>query len=738
MVAAMQKLWPLVVLLACLPGRVALAEAQPLTTYVGGAFRIYINRPTTALDGYRVDCGPSQPDCFLLNRAACDPNGPALPIQFTLSASGAGISVDASQTRTVYAFLSTTSSCIYSQVTGQTGNNPNLLIGTTAALPSGSIFFAGGTRPYVFPRDVDNFNPAVTAAASSGAFTTREMMAALGLCDNANGTATNLSTYFLCVGVDSSNKLGVNSGTNVTSTGTTAAGSDPTAYLQLQADTRAPEPPTNLTLTPRNARVHAEVSVDTSLLDVYQVNLRYTNDPQNLAAGEALDSNGQPRGCAAWQGSVGERSVNVYNQVVGRATFDVDGLDNDVDYGFCALSQDRLGNVGEPTEVQVAQPRFECDLFACYPGDLQTGYCGAGAGPQLWGAGGLLGVVLALRRRYRRPAFRLGGDVGPGLGPSFGQKTLGRLLLAAACATFAAPPRPAVAQDVPDGRTGPNRPRSEPPLEQDRQRPRGVESDAPGELRRRERSYLPTVDPLREELAYGRRAPRGPRWGAELRLAPYRPRVGGPAVQQTYRTVYAEHDGSIVHGRPLSYSVAGEWYATDRCGLIGPYLRLGFWRASGATRQCVDAAGAPVPCTAETVRQSTRGNDTGSLTMFPVSPGLVWRLDPWLQRLRLPVGAALNVGLDYVLWWARSGGQPSRYGAHLAQGATLGLHVGAQLSLQLDALMHAGASRSVAGTHLFAEYQYSYGAAIAGRHRRNRLDTSDRLLVAIGLGLRFY
>lgn len=735
MVAAMQKLWPLVVLLACLPGRVALAEAQPLTTYVGGAFRIYINRPNVATDGYRVDCGPSQSGCFLLNRRACEADAPALPISFTLSGSGSGVNVDASQTRTVYAFLSTTSSCIYSQVSGQTGNNPNLLIGTTAALPSGSIFFAGGTRPYTFPQDVSTFNNGVTQAGATGAFTTREMMRALGLCDNANGTATNLSTYFLCVGVDSSNKLGVNSGANVSSTGTTAAGTDPTAFIQLQMDTRPPEVPTELKLTPRKGRVQAEVTVETELLDVYQVNLRYTDDPQNLAAAAALDENNRPRGCAAWQGNVQTRSVNVYNQVVGKASFAVDNLRNDVDYGFCAASQDRLGNVGEATEVQVAQPRFECDLFECYPGDLETGYCGAGSGPELWGAGALAGAALGWRRRRRtnkatRPARWVPRRTGGRTAAFVATLALGAGVLAA--------PTVASAQALYDEDARHNRPRSEPPVDQARQRPRSVEDDAPDELQRRSRAFVPREDPTRSDLIYGHQKPRGPRWGAELRLAPFRPRVGGAAVQRAYQLIYADRDGSIIRGRPLSYAVGAEWYAATRFGYLGPYLRVGYWRASGPTRQCTDGTGNPVPCSAETVFTSTRGNDTGSLTLVPVTPGIVWRLDPFLARLRLPLGFAANFGLDYVLWWARSGGMPSRYGSHLARGATLGLHAGAQLSLQLEALLNGRSSRSVAGTHLFVDYQYNHGVALAGRRRRQHLDATDSVVVAVGLGLRFY
>lgn len=287
---------------------------------------------------------------------------------------------------------------------------------------------------------------------------------------------------------------------------------------------------------------------------------------------------------------------------------------------------------------------------------------------------------------------------------------------------------------------GSNRPYGEPPVGTTQSRPLGVEGDeGEGELGLRH-PHLEFGDPLAQSLTYTPAVPRRPRFNVELRLMPYRPQVGDAAVRGVYDLVYVKGGHSIFPGRPLMYALAFDWFVERRLGLLGPYVRVGYWQATGATRVCQDADGAPVRCTAATIGQSSKGNDSGWLGIVPLTVGVVWRLDPLLARLRLPLGAAINVGLDYVLWWADNGGRRAKYGAHRAQGATAGLHVGGQLSLQLDALLgrHRPTSRTVAGTHLFADYQYSQGEALWGRHRAGHLNTHDRYMIAVGLGLRFY
>ena len=79
----------------------------------------------------------------------------------------------------------------------------------------------------------------------------------------------------------------------------------------------------------------------------------------------------------------------------------------DVEHRLTALElgvDDYLQNVSAPSDTVLGQPRFECDLFGCYPGPLKTGYCGQTAAPQVWLATAAAGLVRAatLARRARR------------------------------------------------------------------------------------------------------------------------------------------------------------------------------------------------------------------------------------------------------------------------------------------------------------------------------------------------
>lgn len=173
------------------------------------------------------------------------------------------------------------------------------------------------------------------------------------------------------------------------------------AYLQFQVDTQPPPTPTIRQVEALNGRVRVDVDYDASTLDIWTLRLRYTKDPANLATAPDAEGALMPRRCDAWTGDIESVVKTVYGQATATVPFTVDGLDNDTTYAFCADAVDYMENPSVPTDTVLGEPRFECDLFACYPDELQVGYCAQAGAPQLWlmASAGLLAVW---QRRARR------------------------------------------------------------------------------------------------------------------------------------------------------------------------------------------------------------------------------------------------------------------------------------------------------------------------------------------------
>jgi hypothetical protein len=375
----------------------AQAQVTPLTTWVGGQFPNTLwQRPTQAADGAYINCAPGTQGCTPLNRSMCD--RPGVPIEFVVGPpSSAGTATYLGSNQTLYAFLSTANTCIYSTQTGGINNNPNYLIGTGA--PVGSSVFFNGSTPFVFPAGGLTPSAAFPQLNQTG-FTTQDLLRVLGACPPANGV--QLATYYLCIGVDAGQTGGVNNGTastastTTTSTGSSNSGSDPFAFVQFQVDTLPPAVPSGIDAKGLNGRVALTVTYDTSTLDAYSLRVKATSDPANLSL---TDADQNPNGtCDDWTGDVTVQDRSVYGDSSGSATFTIDGT-NGTTYGFCAQAIDYMGNISTPSPVVFGRPRPECDLFGCYPAALQTGYCGQQLPPAAWG----LCAGLALWRAHRRP-----------------------------------------------------------------------------------------------------------------------------------------------------------------------------------------------------------------------------------------------------------------------------------------------------------------------------------------------
>ena len=79
----------------------------------------------------------------------------------------------------------------------------------------------------------------------------------------------------------------------------------------------------------------------------------------------------------------------------------IENLSNDISYELCVLAIDDVGNESVPSGVATGTPLDECDFMECYPGELETGYCGATLSP--WWGGLVLAAIGWRRRRGSRP-----------------------------------------------------------------------------------------------------------------------------------------------------------------------------------------------------------------------------------------------------------------------------------------------------------------------------------------------
>ena len=712
------------------------SDATPLQIFRGGGLTMTVQSPTIAYDGARIDCAPGTDRCFLLNLSACTTE--PLPIQFVLSAPLSQTAPSyVGGTQVLYAFLSNTPSCIYSSNAAQVGEN-GTLIGTTAALPSSSVFFSGGSLPFNFPLGLSALNSNIAGSTSNPVFTTVDLLNSLGVCPGTGGTAVDLSPRYLCVGVDGTgNKGGVNNGTTAAATttattGTATSSADLVGYLALQVDTSPPATPLTLSVKPKDGRAAATVAYDASTLDVYSVAIRYTDDENDLAAGNVLvdanstaspsasDPNAAPAGCSAWtnyqQASVLVRAATNGNRVLG-----VSKLTNGRNYAFCAINYDYLGNQSAPTPVVVAQPREECDLFACYDGTLRVGFCATNDLPALWSAAALGCAWAAARCRRRRP--RASAHGGGGRLPLW-------LAWPVAAATLGLQPdaQAALVRQPPYLQ-------SEAPKDDPQNRPRGSREDTwTAQQTVSHPQNVQFSDPRNESLDYGPERPRKPLFDVDFAIGPYRPQIGrGPPVQ-AYDLIYGKHDGSLFAGHPLRIRLGGTFYpfASEQ---TGPYVSASFWHTSGATRVCSTTTGAYTPCTPQTVLQSTAGADSGSLFVVPLSVGWTYAFN--LARLsRLPVSIGAKAGLVFNVWWAQSGGEPSRYRGARAQGSTANGEVSAFVAVDLNEFT---ARTRALREHVLAvvEYQYLPPGALFGSDRIHRLSFGAPFFVTIGLRVQF-
>ncbi|MEO0814913.1 MAG: hypothetical protein AAFY60_18780, partial [Myxococcota bacterium] len=119
-----------------------------------------------------------------------------------------------------------------------------------------------------------------------------------------------------------------------------------------------------------------------------------------------------------------------------------------------------------------------------------------------------------------------------------------------------------------------------------------------------------------------------PQYGVEVRFGPFSPQISSDGrIREFYRLIYEppeNQDDSIFEYEPLMKSFELDWYFFNKFGLLGVSGSIGHWSINGLTRVCPDADDGST-CTPDTVFESEAGSTETSLTLVPMTAGLVYK-----------------------------------------------------------------------------------------------------------------
>ncbi len=235
------------------------------------------------------------------------------------------------------------------------------------------------------------------------------------------------------------------------------------------------------------------------------------------------------------------------------------------------------------------------------------------------------------------------------------------------------------------------------------------------------------------------RAEAQPTWGIDFGVGPYRPQAGNDLERSYFKLIFVQPDDKSYFSRhPLLAQLSVNWYLLRDFGLLGVTFQGGFWSMEGRTRLCTDASGKPTGCTPETVFTSELGTDTTTLSVFPLSVGVIYKIDQLKRAFSVPLVPYLRGSFDWLLWRNTVRGKVTHSSQGRGSGGNFGLHGGAGIALNLDWIEPSGAASArantgLADTYLYGEASY-YWADYFGNAKR--LDLSDWVF-QVGLSLDF-
>ena len=197
------------------------------------------------------------------------------------------------------------------------------------------------------------------------------------------------------------------------------------------------------------------------------------------------------------------------------------------------------------------------------------------------------------------------------------------------------------------------------------------------------------------------------------------------SIQDYYDVFYGKKKND-----PYMITFGWDWYFLDNFGLLGVTTQFGSWRAHGSSRVCYDdtLGEEVVSCNSTNINSSAEGNDTTSLSILPISMGLVYRLDALKRSYNIPFVPYIKGALQYFLWSNYGGTDISRINGEKGQGGTAGYHVAAGLAMALSWIEPGAAARGRATSGIYDSYLYAEWNKIKADHfgKKNRFDMSNQ------------
>ena len=159
--------------------------------------------------------------------------------------------------------------------------------------------------------------------------------------------------------------------------------------IDFIVDSTPPSTPTVANILPRDGSIQFDATIDEETPYLKQWLVR------------SQENDGSTSSCDTW-GEPIETVIAVSGSETNTQSLNFDAT-NGVDYMFCVIAVDDANNQSTPSETQLATARDECDFIECYPGELETGHCGATGRDTLWVLFFML-ICLRLGQHRRQPS----------------------------------------------------------------------------------------------------------------------------------------------------------------------------------------------------------------------------------------------------------------------------------------------------------------------------------------------
>ncbi|MEE2960964.1 MAG: MXAN_2562 family outer membrane beta-barrel protein [Myxococcota bacterium] len=274
-------------------------------------------------------------------------------------------------------------------------NKLDLLIHQKSLTADDPPFSATDTK-LTFPTDLSD-----DIRSSSVAFTVQTVLDRMAAYHNnsndvcAEDSSLSQKSLYLCFGFNSITSVNAVLNNDTSSQIIIEPTTEPNGYIKFEFDSNAPAKP----------------SVSTSSFDGgVSLSVSIVNDEYDLQKWEVLvvaaDSESDQEDCSTWINVNSPMVEYATTESVSTQTIRVSNLQNGTDYLACLRAVDHAGNASSYSDVVSFKPTDECDFGECYPGELETGYCGQLPPSNYWVLFIIMGLTfVCMRRRLPNHSF---------------------------------------------------------------------------------------------------------------------------------------------------------------------------------------------------------------------------------------------------------------------------------------------------------------------------------------------